>query len=299
MTMDVNTIPVRNSPAAAAAEAARARQADVDRAIRILENTHDGDDLARRDLALLQHVVNHGRAALTELGLKRWEDVVNAVADGSYVKPWLHGVENLSKDHDGYVKWRGRVVEHYSFRDDEGERAAAQQLGECCRFLEAKGRPVRSMEVMKAYDEANHGQGLGLGRWLVVWHTGTQGARTAVMRLREENANDSSAEIYGALPVLTADWGAEPDAIRHFKVITREDFESAKQQLEQSCSWARHAVSWLQYCTRSNLNSMLDTVTDAIREAELPSRAEIMRRYFAEGDNAREGDRPGRMQQRA
>lgn len=49
----------------------------------------------------------------------------------------------LTKDGEGYVYWKGRHVEHYSFeRSDEGrerEEQAARDLIRCCEFLESIG----------------------------------------------------------------------------------------------------------------------------------------------------------------
>src|SRR5262249_54524458 len=65
------------------------------------------------------------------------------------ILPWkartvFHGIEGLRKAGNGYVYWRGIRVDHYSFPDDEaGERAAAQELAEQCRHLEALGVSVR------------------------------------------------------------------------------------------------------------------------------------------------------------
>lgn len=68
-------------------------------------------------------------------------------ADGD----WFHGIENLTQDHDGYVYWKGKVVEHFTFRDDDvacsddnvgvGKRAA-QRVAERCKYLESMGVPL-------------------------------------------------------------------------------------------------------------------------------------------------------------
>jgi hypothetical protein len=59
----------------------------------------------------------------------------------------FHGIEALRKAGNGYVYWRGIRVDHYSYPDDETgqerERAAAHELAEQCRHLEALGVSVR------------------------------------------------------------------------------------------------------------------------------------------------------------
>lgn len=58
----------------------------------------------------------------------------------------LHGIEELTKDGEGYVYWRGVHVEHYSFgwsEDGQARKAeSAAHLAACCRHIEALGIPV-------------------------------------------------------------------------------------------------------------------------------------------------------------
>lgn len=109
------------------------------KAIRILEQTHDGSMLSPEHLYLVQlgcnnHLAGEGQQAFDELFAK--------VSAGSYVRPWLHGVEHLTKAHSGYIYWKGVQIEHFSFHDHEAEKAAAIELGERCRSAEARGFPV-------------------------------------------------------------------------------------------------------------------------------------------------------------
>ena len=90
----------------------------------ILRATNDGNDLSGEDLWLVQEMCDHG---LNEAGEVAFYDLAARVERG-YVKPWLHGVEHLTKDHVGYVYWRGVRVEHYSYEDAEREAAAARRL---------------------------------------------------------------------------------------------------------------------------------------------------------------------------
>lgn len=100
----------------------------------ILSKTRDGEDLAPEHLYLLQCAVN---GELNEKGVEFFTQICNDVEAGNYSKPWLYGVENLTQDHEGYVYWRDKHVEHYSFDNvDEGKRAA-EELAERCRHLES------------------------------------------------------------------------------------------------------------------------------------------------------------------
>ncbi len=111
----------------------------TEKVIAILQRTSDGNRLSPEDLNLTQQAINDG---LTERGLTVFEDLYQRVNEGRYERPWLYGIEHLTREHGGYIKWRGKTVEHYSFRDSEAEREAAEKLAANCRALEAKGFPV-------------------------------------------------------------------------------------------------------------------------------------------------------------
>jgi hypothetical protein len=54
----------------------------------------------------------------------------------------------ITRLHGGYIAWRGRSVEHFSFPDNEKFEAAAIRLAEHCEMLEAKGFPVTPRTCM-------------------------------------------------------------------------------------------------------------------------------------------------------
>ena len=114
----------------------------------ILNRTHEGDDLAPRDLTIVEMAAN---GFLNEAGQAEFDRLlVNVRRSEGYQQPWLHGVEHLTKDHNGFVFWRGIEVEQYSIRDFKQERVAATQLGETCRRLEELGITVSSRTVSRA-----------------------------------------------------------------------------------------------------------------------------------------------------
>ena len=108
-------------------------------AIAILQTTHDGEDLDPSHLWLVQEWVNEH---LNENGEAAFRELHQQVIAGHYHKPWLHEVENLTRDHQGYIYWKGLQVEHYSFCGEGSfnrEKAAAEELGRRCRILESQG----------------------------------------------------------------------------------------------------------------------------------------------------------------
>lgn len=120
-----------------------------DQAIEILQKTNDGNDLAPEHLKLLEMTVN---GLINEAGEIAFEELYQNVMKG-YKRPWFHGIEHLTKDHEGYVHWKNVEVEHYSFSDYEQEGRAAAELADICREIEARGGQVTSGNVMKVYDE--------------------------------------------------------------------------------------------------------------------------------------------------
>ena len=105
-------------------------------ACEVLQKTKDGNDLAPDHLWLLQEWVND---RLNELGEKKFREIHARVMAGNYTKPWLCGVENLTRDHEGYVYWKGIHVEHYSHDNYEEIRKDAIELARRCQILEARG----------------------------------------------------------------------------------------------------------------------------------------------------------------
>jgi hypothetical protein len=110
----------------------------MDQAIEILAKTNDGDLLTPQDLHLVQITVNRN---LSEAGEVAFANLYAAVVNGSYAetKRWFHGIEYLTNDHEGYVYWKGKCVEHFSYQDHQREAEGASRLAEKCRALEANG----------------------------------------------------------------------------------------------------------------------------------------------------------------
>jgi hypothetical protein len=121
----------------------------IDQAIEILHATRDGDDLAPRDLYLIQLAVND---QLNDIGKDAFACLVaNVTKPEGYTQPWFWGIEHLTKDHAGYVYWKGQQVEHYSFYGKAAanrERIAAEELARACRDCEERGLPVKFQNLI-------------------------------------------------------------------------------------------------------------------------------------------------------
>lgn len=118
----------------------------ADQAIEILQQTHDGDDLDPGHLKLLEMAVN---GCLNDVGKGAFAALLANVRSG-YVKPWFHGVEHLTRNHQGYVFWKGHEIEHITgslVHSDEG-KAYACELARRCAILEARGVTPGAVDVV-------------------------------------------------------------------------------------------------------------------------------------------------------
>lgn len=112
-----------------------------EKAIEILRETSDGNNLAPRDLSLLQAAVNND---LSEKGIEVFNKLHEQVMAGTYDKSkvYYYGVEYMTKDGQGYIYYKGKHVEHYSYRDSAEELSALKRLQARCVLLEKKGIDV-------------------------------------------------------------------------------------------------------------------------------------------------------------
>jgi hypothetical protein len=70
--------------------------------------------------------------------------------------PWFCGIEHLTYGGDGYIRWKGQIVEHYTlcaFPSVEAIVAAAQRLAESCKDLPGIPEPKTVEEAVKRLDD--------------------------------------------------------------------------------------------------------------------------------------------------
>jgi hypothetical protein len=131
------------------------REATSDMAGYILQNTNDGDDLGNGHLSLVEGAVN---GSLTEKGLKAFQELFNNVKGGTYQQPFFHGIPNMIQDQEGFILWKGKKIEHYSFDDWKEEDHSARELAEVIKSLESLNIPVTSDNIsdhFKWFEENN------------------------------------------------------------------------------------------------------------------------------------------------
>jgi len=111
-----------------------------DLACEILKRTDDGDRLAPEDLKLVELAVN---GFLNQQGEEQFRELYrNAIKPEGYTVPWFLGIENMTRDHERFIYWRGERVEHFDHNVwkqpgwQERIKADAEKLAAHCRALE-------------------------------------------------------------------------------------------------------------------------------------------------------------------
>ena len=103
-------------------------------------------------MKLLEGAVN---GFLNEKGYEKFRELHTQVVEGDYTLPWLHGIEHLTLDQEGYVYWKGQQVEHYDIPWAYGEDAKkqAEELARRCKILEEQGKKISSVTAIWSWQE--------------------------------------------------------------------------------------------------------------------------------------------------
>lgn len=268
-----------------------ARSAHIEQALTILRQTNDGDDLSPGDLALVQMVVNSTLDSLNDVGRAKWSKLLEDTRTGAYQQAWFHGVENLSRDHNGYVKWRGRVVEHYDFPSERRahEEVAAKRLGAVCRRLERDGVVPRSGTVMGMYDRLRTGGELGdsIPRFAVVMLLNrSDRIDLRVKKLAGLSDVQIVAEAAEFLDQTRQSYeGGEPHRYTPsvMTVVTQEDYDNVVEAVTGHVSWARRVsgAGWSE-CMRDEPRTSLAALEAACTRAALATPQQIEVAYLGE-----------------
>lgn len=131
---------------------------NIEKCLRIIQDTDDGDRLAPADLRLTELAVN---GQLSDRGQAALDHLYEQVISGEYDTPQGRAFFNspLTIKANGYVYWRDVCVEHYSYKDRDAEHAAARVLAARCVSLEERGLPVsgRSASPYSPFADAPSG----------------------------------------------------------------------------------------------------------------------------------------------
>jgi len=246
----------------------------MDQVSTILRNTHDGDVLDPSDLALVQAVVNGGPSVLSSNGRIHWDQLVERTANGTYNRQWFCGIEHLTRDHVGYVYWKGRRVEHYSYSRDRkhAEIQAAKTLAAICLRVESLGQEVSSGRVMQAFDQLRFGEGLSLPRFVVLWHLRQQGPLVKVRPTGEVAWDRHVLQLAEVVGQTSAEWGVTgSNGVRVQTVVTREDLMGVLKTMELDSQWAQRV--W--FGSASTFRTLGDQVAAMIHADALATRKDV------------------------
>ena len=121
-------------------------------ACEILQQTNDGDQLAPEHLKLVELAVN---GLLNEIGDHDFMELYKAVTDGRYKMPWLHGVEHMTRDHEGYIYWKGQHIDHWSGDLPHSQKGSelAVELARRCQVIESRGETPSVSNVCWKWEE--------------------------------------------------------------------------------------------------------------------------------------------------
>lgn len=109
--------------------------------LEILRETNDGQALSPGHLWLVACYMN---GQLTDQGKEVIKQVHADVMAGSYQQPWFHGIEHLTIDHQGYVRYKGHRVENFlpHFMYTPQAKEYAREIARRCQAVEESGRPL-------------------------------------------------------------------------------------------------------------------------------------------------------------
>lgn len=116
----------------------------VEKSLKVLALTNDGDDLSQVELKLVETAVN---GYLSEEGEVLFERMFERVTSG---KPpyWLQGIEHLTSDQEGFIYWKGNNVEHYDSPESESSKEPLQEIARRCLHVESLGLEPNSRGVV-------------------------------------------------------------------------------------------------------------------------------------------------------
>ncbi len=124
----------------------------IDKALDIIGRTNDGNSLSPTHLKLVELAVN---GQLNDKGITVFDALHKQVMDGEYRQPYLNDVEFMTRDHEGYVYFKGQNVEHFSgfYAYTLDAKDYLERLQSKCLFLENKGLEVSFSSIIHMSDE--------------------------------------------------------------------------------------------------------------------------------------------------
>lgn len=248
-------------------------------AITILHFTQDGDLLHPRDLKLVECVVNG--MVLSAEGAKYWSNLVESARDGRYTSDWFCGIEGLTRNHVGYVFWKGHEVEHYDLipgREEE-TRAQARILAAICRTLDNARITVKCSTVAEFYRRMHCADGVQTPRYLISWAIKPAGFEATTVQLVQLERQAFEQEVAQRTEEARQRLGVDAYALRSSQVITREDFDSAIEAIRGDARWAQRAL--MRAYQRSDVaDAVIARIAGEVDQRSLATKAAIQAHFL-------------------
>jgi hypothetical protein len=243
-------------------------------AILILQNTQDGDLLHPRDLKLVECVVNG--MALSVEGAQYWRNLVESTCDGRYTSDWFCGIEGLTRNHLGYVYWKGHEVEHYDLIPgrEEVTHAQARILAAICITLDNTRIAVKGSTVADFYRRMHCADGVRTPRYLVSWAMNPAGFEAVITPLEQVERKALEEEVSRKAEEAVQRLGVDAYAMRSSQVITQEDFEAVIETIRGDACWAQRALMGA-YQRSDVADGVIRQITDAVDQRSLLTRVAV------------------------
>lgn len=248
-----------------------------DAALSILRTTNDGNDLSGSDLSLVEAVINHGESALTTIGKARWEWLKTVTANNAYRLDWLHGIENLTKDQNGYVYWRETSVEHYSFRDANAEKRAAMHLAACCSWLEKQNKPVSNENLFALYDHIRYACDMPTKDKFLVLYTISRDGPWCKCVQYPKDAPITVPEIKSFFDREIARHDPSRSGNVRYSVVTdKEKFDEFVESVQQNARWTVRALHLPHAQVMDSADEIIKAASRSISVPDLPAQSDVM-----------------------
>jgi hypothetical protein len=190
-------------------------------------------------------------------------------------RPWLHGVEHVTKDERGNVYWRGRRIDHYSPTTPEKELQAVNDLSISCLRLEELRQEVNTMNLFALWDRVRWAIDVqGSPKWAVFFDASKEERWIKSLYLGTGEGS-SVAELQRAASATAQEFESQGrPGVRTSIVSTKEGFDLAISFIESHFKWARQVYFNHSPDVRREEDWTLGQLRTMINANDLPSNAD-------------------------
>lgn len=187
-------------------------------------------------------------------------------------RPWLHGVENVTKDGRGNVYWRDLRIEHYSPMSPEKELQSATDLAKSCLRLEDLGQDVTILNLFALWDRARWAIDIqDAPKWAVFFDASKdeRWIKTLYLGTGEGSSLGELQRVVSATAREFEDQGRS--GVRTSIVATKEGLGQAIESIESQFKWARQVYFNHSPGIRDEETRVIDQLRKWIEITDLPT----------------------------